>query len=181
MELVLLHGFDGAPANLLAVADAVRHHLPSVAVRVLTGPVRLRSGRWAWWNEGDERYDTPMAALDWLTSRLGPRPVVVAGFSQGGSLALAAAFAQIPTVRGVGCVGGFLPDDTQVGATSAQLFVAHGEADDAVDIFRAESLARQVKRAGINHTLFMHDGGHVWTDEVTAAFVPWLDVIVSSC
>ena len=180
MELVLLHGFDGASANLLGVADAVRHQVPSISVRLLTGPVRLPSGRFAWWNDGDERYGTPRAALGWLTSRLGPGPVVVAGFSQGGALALAAAFAQIPSVRGVGCVGGFLPDDTPVGATSAQLFVAHGEADDAVDVFHAQSLARQAKRAGLNHELFIHDGGHLWTDEVTAAFAPWLDVLVGS-
>ncbi len=180
MELVLLHGFDGAPANLFGIADAVRHHMPGVSVRLLTGPVRLASGRWAWWNDGDERYGTPAAALDWLTPRLGDEPVVVAGFSQGGALALAVAFAGISTVFGVGCVGGFLPDDTRVGPTSAQLFVAHGEADAAVDVFHAESLARQAKRAGLNHELLIHRGGHTWTEEVTATFVAWLDLIVSS-
>lgn len=180
MELVLLHGFDGTPANLLGIADAVRHHMPGMTVRLLTGPVRLSSGRWAWWNDGDERYANAAAALDWLTPQLGDEPVVVAGFSQGGALALAVAFAGVPTVIGVGCVGGFLPDDTCVGPTTAQLFAAHGEADDAVDVFHAESLARQAKRAGLSHTLIIHDGGHVWTDEVTAAFVSWLDVIGSS-
>lgn len=177
MELVLLHGFDSRPENLDDVVEAIHEALPAVVIRVLTGPVHLASGDWAWWNDDDESVATVTDALAWIIPQLGPSPVVVAGFSQGAAVALGVAFAGVSAVVGVGCVGGFVPDDLQPGSLAAPLFIAHGRNDNVVDVFNAESLARRATRHGAAVTLALHDGGHAWTAEVTEAFVAWLTLV----
>ena len=181
MELVLLHGFDSNPGALLGVAAAVRARFPSVLVRLLAGPVRLPSGTFAWWNDDPSASTfttTPADALAWITPRLRGGPVVVAGMSQGGALALAVASARLENVVGVASVGGFAPDNLPLVGTSTPLFIAHGESDEIVDVFHAESLARTARRLGISTTLDLHPGGHAWTEEVTEAFLPWMATVL---
>ena len=177
MELVLLHGHDSMPGALLHVADAVRARFSHVSVRLLTGPVRLASGRFAWWDEADPQFSSAGGALEWIRPKLAERPAIVAGFSQGGALALAVWSAGLEAVAGVASVGGFLADDHPLaaGARSRSLFLGHGEADDIVDVFHAETLIRQATRLGISHGSLVHAGGHEWTPDVTEAFLLWLE------
>lgn len=178
MRLVLLHGYDSSPDAFADVAAAVAEGLPAVRVIAVPGPVVLPSGTLAWWDDNTADSGGAPAALAWLTTELErepDEPTVIAGFSQGGALALAAGFAGLANVVGFACVGGFVPDDTLVTATELPLFIGHGENDEVVDPFHAESLARRASKAGINHHLETHDGGHVWPPSMSEAFVSWLE------
>ncbi len=168
MKLLLLHGHDGIPGDLLPVAEAVRVAITTVSVVLPAGPVRLADGRLAWWNDDDG----PAAAALSLASHFGAEPVVVAGFSQGGAVALASARQR--GVVGVASIGGFLHDPSDLAGTTVAMFVAHGRGDEIVDVFHAESLVRRAGRLNIAHELVLHDGGHEWTPLVTDCFVEWL-------
>ena len=168
MKLLLLHGHDGHPGDLLLVAEAVRSRVSPVSVVVPAGPVPLGNGRFAWWN-GD---DGPAGAVASLASFFGDEPVVVAGFSQGGAVALALSGQR--GVVGVASVGGFLHDPADLSETVASLFLGHGRSDDVVDVFHAESLARRTGRLNMNTEFVLHDGGHEWPLSVTDRFVQWM-------
>jgi predicted esterase len=172
MKLVLLHGHDAIPGDLLGVAEAVRGRLPAVEVALLPGPVRLPSGRFAWWADDDG----PSAGVARVATYANVGPVVVAGFSQGGAVALAAA--NIAGVLGAASIGGFLVEPVAFDESTAPMFIAHGRDDEVVDVFHAESLARRLARANVDHVLVLHDGGHEWPDAVTGKMVAWLATLI---
>ncbi len=180
MELILLHGFDATPADLSAVAESLRWALSGWTVRSIAGPLAVGDGRRAWWNDGDDSFPDARHALAWISEQIGRAPVVIAGFSQGGALALACGFGGAQgapvraNVRGVACIGGFLPDDVVIGGSDVALFVGHGVADDVVDVFHAESLGRVAARHGVVSEVTLHHGGHEWTESITDSLVPWL-------
>ena len=180
MDLILLHGFDATPEDLSDVADSLRARLPGWAVRTIAGPVDLGGGRRAWWNDGDASYPDARHALGWIGDRIGAAPAVIAGFSQGGALSLGCGFGGAQgapvraNVRGVACIGGFVPDDVQIGPSGVALFVGHGVTDDVVDVFHAESLGRLATRHGIANEMRLYDGGHEWPLSLTDSLVSWL-------
>lgn len=180
MELILLHGFDATPADLSYVAESLRSALTGWLVRTIAGPVDVGGGRHAWWDEGDASYPDARHALAWIGDRIGTAPTVIAGFSQGGALSLACGFGGgrggpvRANVRGVACIGGFVPDDVAIGPSGVALFVGHGVADDVVDVFHAESLGRLATRHGIASEVTLHDGGHEWPESITDSLGSWL-------
>ena len=203
MELILLHGFDATPADLSDVAESLRSTLTGWAVRTIAGPVSTEGGRHAWWSEGDGAYRDVGHALAWISDRIGTDPVVIAGFSQGGALALACGFGATPpervggsasgatgstgpsrssgsggpiaaNIRGVACIGGFVPDDVVIGPSDISLFVGHGVEDDVVDVFHAESLGRLATRHAIANEVTLHGGGHAWPESITDSLASWL-------
>jgi predicted esterase len=177
MELVVFHGFDAIPGDLIAIANAVRWAHPDMTVRLLPGPIVRDAGR-AWWVDDDPLFGEPADTVEWLLPQISDAPVIVAGFSQGGGLALAAGFSGHANIVGVASISGFIPDDIELRKIDASLFIAHGDQDQIVDIFHATSLLRKVDRLGITCSQFLHKGGHVWTDEVTDEFVKWLGTLV---
>ncbi len=180
MELILLHGFDATPADLFDVAESLRTALTGWSVRTITGPVEVGGGRRAWWNDDDPRYPDAHHALAWITDHIGTAPAVIAGFSQGGALSLACGFGGangLPVcanLRGVACIGGFLPDGVVIGPSDVALFVGHGVADEVVDVFHAESLGRLAQRHGLVSETSLHEGGHIWPESITDSLVAWL-------
>ncbi len=180
MDLILLHGFDATPADLADVAESLRAELNGWAVRTIAGPVDVGGLRRAWWNDGDPAYPDARHAVAWVVDQIGTAPAVIAGFSQGGALALACGFGGADgapvqaNVRGVACIGGFLPDDLVIGPSDVALFVGHGVADDVVDVFHAESLGRVAARHGIACEVMLHEGGHEWPESISDSLGAWL-------
>jgi predicted esterase len=178
--LVVLHGHGSAPQFVAPIAETLAARTGSVPW-CPSGPHRVPDdgngeGR-AWWGPDDEG---PLAehvrsVVDVLERHGGA--VRIAGFSQGAAMALAVAAAYTAAVPGarpaVIVVAGFLAGDTAVPA-GADVLVVHGDADEVVDPFHGDLVARRCRRNGCDVTEFHHGGGHVWDDAVTAAVAGWL-------
>lgn len=176
MRLVLLHGHGSSPTELSEVADVLR--TCGVEVECPPGPIELGNGTRAWFADpfaepelGCDR--SASAAVVELGKRVDLAGAVVCGFSQGGAMAVAAGFGR-SDLKGVVSVCGFLPEGVNVsGSTNPMLLVA-GDADEVVDPFYSESLARLAKKAGCSVTLATVSSGHRWTPEVSAVVTKWL-------
>ena len=108
--------------------------------------------------------------------------VIVAGFSQGGAMAVAVAthLARHRPALGLQLVvvAGFLPGEVELThlppASNAHALVVLGDADEVVDPFHGELVARRLGRCGWTVTQWHHPGGHQWHEAITAEVLGWL-------
>lgn len=175
LRVVLLHGHAGSPESLLEAAVALADRAP-VQVVLPRGPLEAEDG-WAWWPVGSTCPPAVVAAVAALVTA-DARPTVLAGFSQGGAMALLVAATSASPPAGLAVVAGYVPDQLDApGPASADLppvLVVHGEADDAVDPLHGRLVARWCERAGAAVTSVVYDAGHDWVPETTAALADWL-------
>jgi predicted esterase len=162
--VLLLHGHGGSPDAMAPVARALA---AGTKARVLVPRAPLAvDGGWAWWADDEDGPDG--ALVDSLAHTVaGTGDVIVAGFSQGGALALA-----LPFAPRVACVGGFLAG--QAPAHRPSVLIAHGQADDTVDPQYARMAVRRCRAAGCPVIEHWHDGGHDWPPSVTEALLAWV-------
>lgn len=190
--LIVLHGHDDDPAALAAVAPALVP--PAWTTVVPDGPVATTGGRRAWWRSDDDGAPFPgdvaaaTALVDAVVEQHGSAaPVVVAGFSQGGALALALALRDpsvVPAgstgaIAGVIAVSAWLPDlvglpvDLAGAASRATpVLVAHGGDDDDVPLLLGRSAARLLDRHGVPVAFVTLDVGHRF-DPFIPAIADW--------
>lgn len=195
-RVVLLHGHGEEPAAMASIATALRERT-GATVRTPAAPHRPGdagpaghdregAGPGAWWPDGAEGPDeTTIAAVLADAMAPGDGPVAFVGFSQGGAMALALAAAHrragtagphgasAATTVAVAVVSGFLPGDAAL-PVGAAVLVVHGRADDVVDPFHGELVARRCRRNGCAVDEVLHDGGHAWDGAVTDAVARWL-------
>ncbi|MEI7622064.1 MAG: hypothetical protein WCJ88_00760 [Actinomycetes bacterium] len=147
-----------------------------------------------YWYDVDENGPDPVAlasalfAIDALCTSLlaetglTENDLVVAGFSQGGALALAHLIDPTSVVRpsAVGVLAGYLPSrddhliDLSRSATRPVLF-AHGEDDELVEPIRGRSASKAVHRAGGIVTWAEVSGGHQFGQPLTTVLAAWLE------
>ncbi len=176
MRLVLLHGHASSPHELDGVAGALRAGGADVVCPA--GSIELRDGTRAWF---DDPFAEPASghehsasdALAELSGRVELAGTVVCGFSQGGAMAVTAGFGR-SDLHGVVSVCGFLPEGVSVTESTNPMLLVAGDADEVVDPFYSESLARLAKKAGCSVTLSTVATGHKWTPEVSAVVKKWL-------
>ena len=196
VPILLLGGHGSTAAARRAVEGTLRLALgPAAELHSIGGPVEVAGegpGGLAWWDGDLAEDDWPVlvALLDAAAADLGigDRPIVVAGFSQGGAAALAWAAAPWRTqpLAGVACVAGFLPGCVASALSSAPTadppvlppaLIVITEDDEVVDPFLGGMAARTFRRAGAVVTDVEVDAGHEWTADATAALVDWLAAI----
>ena len=188
---VLLHGRGSNGRDLLGL----RAGLPENTILVTpqaphpAAPWGYGPG-WAWYRYlGEDRVDTStlepsLEALDdvlrTLPARLPvkPGPVVLGGFSQGGTTSLAFALRHPGRVAGVMNLSGFLVDGALEaageGAASLRVFWGHGTADPAIPHEMAvRGRARLVGR-GIEVTSHDYPMGHRIVAEELADVSRWM-------
>jgi phospholipase/carboxylesterase len=179
LRLVLLHGHAGSPESLLEAAVALSDAAP-VQVVLPRGPLVAGEG-WAWWEVGSDCAPEVRAGVADLVGA-DPRPTVLAGFSQGGAMALLVAARSGAAPVGLVVVAGYVPDELAsrpaADAPLPPVLVLHGEGDDAVDPLHGRQVARWVERAGAQVvTSTTYDAGHDWAPETTLALVDWLGAL----
>ncbi len=177
MRLVLLHGHDSAPERLTELSASLVALVPDAEVIVPLGSCDVGPGTYAWWmGEGSD--SEAVAALAALRRRVDLDGSILIGFSQGGALALTAAMDPTMSLRGAVCAGGFLPIGVLVSAGAPPLLLLHGEDDEVVDVFYAETLTRSADKAGIDVTLQTYPGGHRWSDDAAERIAAWIAQVV---
>lgn len=185
---VLMHGRGSHRGDL----QALRSRLPSDWI--LATPQAPHPGHpwgygpgWAWYRyEGDDRVeqaglapslqalDTWLRALD-TTLELEPGPIVLGGFSQGGTMSLAYALTRPGKVAAVLNFSGFLADvplvmDATPHAPRTPIFWGHGLRDPAIPHPLAIRGRERLETAGASLVARDYDIGHwIAADEVADA------------
>jgi probable F420-dependent oxidoreductase len=180
--LVALHGHGDDPASARAWA---RRLAPAGWEIVAPGAPADGDGVRSWFATGARGADAAQLAASVsrvrdvaLRVRASGRPVVVAGFSQGGALALELA-ARVDDVDGVVSICGFLPecDDAEHLRTfpgHAPVLVVGGEQDDHVPAFMSSDAAAVFSATGRPVELDLVGTGHEVADPTVQVVRSWL-------
>jgi phospholipase/carboxylesterase len=182
--LVLLHGRGSDDMDLQPLGQLLAPDATLVLPRApYEGAPMGYGGGWAWYRflggatPDPDHFEASQQALGALLAalpRLGAEgPVVLGGFSQGGTMSLGYALRQPGAVAGVLNLSGFVPDHPSVRPATAgglRVFWGHGRADANVPYAMAESGRAALVAGGADVTPADHAGGHQITqDELTAA------------
>jgi phospholipase/carboxylesterase len=191
--VVLLHGRGADRRDLLGLAP----HLPEGTV--LVTPEAPHPGApwgygpgWAWYRyvaedrvvgstlaDSLERLDTFLAGLSDVVG-FEPGPIVLGGFSQGGTTSLAYALTRPGVVRGVAVLSGFLVDAPDVVPVEAEsladtpVFWGHGLYDPAIP--HALGMRGRIRLEGLEVPLTRFDQpmGHQVSADELAALSEWM-------
>jgi len=194
--LILMHG-RGADASDLR---GLRRWLPDPVSLVLPrapfpGAEWGYGPGWAWYRyEGEDQPEVDSfresqqqldALLASLPDRLGyrPGPVMVGGFSQGGTMGIGHALRRPGTIAGVLNLSGFLPNHPDVPVTTESVqgtsfFWGHGTADPAIPITLAARGRRALADAGADLHVHDYPMGHTISPDEMRDAVAWLDRII---
>ena len=204
--LLLLHGRGSSETDLAGLASAlirsVEGGVAGQRIEVVT-PRAPWPGRpwgygpgWAWYRYlGEDRPDeetleSALAALDAFMERLPevlgrePGPLVVGGFSQGGTISLAWSLTRPGRAAGAVNLSGFLADVAPVqealgAAAGLPVFWGHGRLDPAIPHTLAEKGRKSLREAGARLEIYDHDGGHTITPSEAHSLSDWLSGVLA--
>jgi phospholipase/carboxylesterase len=201
--LVLLHGRGSDMRDLQGLAPVLPENGTLVTPQAPHPGERWGYGPgWAWYEyKGYGEADGPSMReslqlleefLDGLPQRIGfqPGPLVLGGFSQGGTMSLAFALTRPGAVDGVVVLSGFLASEEAIGAGPAAmlsapegeghppLFWAHGTQDPSVPFTLAVEGRRRLREAGIEMDVRDYPMGHWVTPEEMMDLRGWLGASV---
>ena len=185
MAVVLLHGWGAPGDDLVALADELVR--PGTRFFVPEGPlVELGGGR-AWWHLDEARpphawdeqlpsghaphaqvtaaRELVLALVDQIRTRFQPRALALAGFSQGGMLALDVALAARPPVDRVAVLSGVLLADSlpallAEASPRPPVLISHGRQDPLLRFEGGERASQILERRGFPVTWLPFTGGH---------------------
>lgn len=189
--IVLLHG-RGSDMNDL---QGLRAGLPGTAILVtpqapFSGAQWGYGGGWAWYQflggttpepetfvQGQTALREFMEALPG-TLPVKPGPVVIGGFSQGGTSSLAYALRHPGTVAGVLMLSGFLASHPSVNIDNAnglKIFWGHGSVDQMIPFSTGRAGREAIAAAGAELTTGDYQIGHWIDDQELADARGWLN------
>ena len=172
--LVLMHGYGSDEQDMIGLVPSLDSRLFCVSVRA---PHRLDFGGFAWFNiergpegirfdftEALESLEQVFALIAVLQAEYRFASVFIAGFSQGASMALAAAlkrpriFAGVLAMSGV-CGPEILPDDPAL-LRGLQVFISHGRQDSIIPIAQARASKDLLDPLGLDLSYTEYDMPH---------------------
>jgi len=202
--VIWLHGLgaDGydfkpvVPLLSLPAALAVRFVFPHAPVRPVT--INMGMKMRAWYDVlqlggGPEDADGIRASqllLEGLIAREQARGIdtariVLAGFSQGGAIALQTALRHPQRLAGILALSTYLPlaqtlaDERDPANFSTPIFMAHGTHDDMIHVSRAEASRDALKAIGYRIEWHGYPMGHAVCPEEIAAVGAWLSELLA--
>lgn len=171
---------------------ALRFVFPHAPVRAVTinNGVRMR----AWYDivgmdfatradsEGIEESIVQVQALidRELARGIAPQRLLLAGFSQGGAIALSSALRRTQPLGGVIALSTYLPGIEQAAqhlaaeATQQPVFMAHGSGDPVIPMVHAQRSAQALQAMGFNVQWHAYPMGHQVCAEEIAALADWM-------
>jgi len=196
--IVLLHGRGSEMGDLMRM----RPSLPPEAI-VVTPQAPFPAAEWgygpgwAWYRflggtmPEPETFEAGQAALAEYLAALPeslpvrPGPIVLGGFSQGGTSSLAYALRNPGQLAGVLIFSGFLADHPSVRATpetvaDTRFFWGHGRADPMIPFEYAEAGRQALRDAGAELETYDTPGGHAIDPAELRAARRWLDELFAS-
>ncbi len=165
--VIWLHGLGADGEDFVTVANSlglrdVRHILPHAPHRPITVNQGMIMRAWydialegTHWIPSDRDLLDSVAAVDQLIAQqatgLRADKIFLAGFSQGGAVALAAATRHTPHIGGVLALSTYLPLPDQLpppNTSKLPIFMAHGREDPVIEYSRAEHSREILEAAG---------------------------------
>jgi len=189
------HDFESIVPELDLPAEAIRFVFPHAPVR----PVTINAGMVmrAWYDirdaeirrEDEAGVRASQELVEALIAREKERGVkvdrlVLAGFSQGGAIALQTGLRHPESLAGIMALSCYLPLAESLTAEAADanrdtsIFMAHGIADPIVPIARARQSRGQLERLGYPVRWHEYDMPHSVCAEEIAAISAWLRQII---
>ena len=191
--LLLLHGYGANEEDLLGLASYLDARLVCVSARA---PYALDFGGFAWFNievvaegvrfafaEAEEPLVQVLSLVDALRREHRPDRVFIAGFSQGASMALAAAlkrprdFAGVIALSGL-CCPEMLPQD-RASVQGLKVFMSHGRFDPVIPIAQARASSDLLAPLGLDLLYKEYDMPHAIAqpclEDLDAWLRAWLD------
>jgi phospholipase/carboxylesterase len=198
LAVIWLHGLgsDGHDFEPIVPELRLRHPVRFVFPHAPIRPVTINNGveMRAWYDiasfdfraEDDLGIRASAAAVTRLVDRevergVAAERIVVAGFSQGGAIALHLALRESRRLAGVLALSTYLPlAATLAGEKSAAnaalpIFMAHGEYDPVIPIAQAEASRRFLEREGYAVDWHVYPMPHSVCAPEVAAIAAWLD------
>lgn len=198
--IILLHGYGAEGDDLMPLAERLSR--PKVRFFVPAAPFDASPSGRAWWPLGpgdrtshawdDQRpadyRDKPQVLLARravqnllrdVRTRYAPERLVVAGFSQGGMLALDVALTADPPVDRVAALSSLLVAESLPAlhaprASKPLVFESHGRQDPILPFHAGEATSQLLRKYGHAVTFHPFDGGHAITLDVLEALQAFL-------
>jgi phospholipase/carboxylesterase len=191
--LVLLHGVGGDEHQLEHLGERV----PSATLVVLPrGHRSISGGKWGWYRVGlgedgpqiveAEMQEARLKLIEFLAQLqahydIPPSRTWVAGFSQGGVLAAAAALTSPASMAGFAMASGrLLPElDAFIAERNAlrhlRALLVHGRDDDVLPVEGALAAQARLEALGVRSELRLFDGGHSISGAMEDDVARWLE------
>jgi len=190
--LILLHGVG---SNELAMAALMEWFDPRFVVVSVRAPIELQPFAFAWFHvtftddgpviEGDEAVAAWRAASTFVDEAVtaydaDPSRVFLAGFSQGGIVALGTILMTPERVAGAVCMSGRLPPELLAHIAPAErlqakpILLVHGVHDETLGIDFARSAKAFLGTLPVDLEYHEFEMGHSTTDESMAVVAGWL-------
>ena len=186
--LLLLHGYGANEEDLLGLVPHLDTRLICVSARA---PYALDLGGFAWFNieigaegvrfafaEAEKPLVQVLSLVDVLRRTHRPERVFIAGFSQGASMALAAAlkrprdFAGVIALSGL-CCPEMLPEDAAA-VQGLNVFMSHGRFDPIIPIAQARASKDLFTPLGLDLLYKEYDMPHAIAQSCLGDLASWL-------
>jgi phospholipase/carboxylesterase len=182
-------------SNELSMAALAAGFDPRFVVISVRGPIEIRPFAFGWFSiartpdgpavdpsEVEAAWARVMTFIDEALLAYGadPERVFLAGFSQGGIIALGLSLVAGRRIAGAVSMSGWLPPEVVPGAVPdnhrarTPALIVHGTADEEIEVAAGRSSARTLRRFGLAADYAEFAMGHTTTDESLAVVQAWL-------
>ena len=201
-SVIWLHGLGSDAEDLVPAARALAERCVQPLHFVLPRAPRIPVTRYhrfrlrAWFDVVTDDFeqrgspqglDAAVATVERLVQReldrgMAPEQILVAGFSQGGAVALQAALRSAAPLLGVAALSAYLPQRERLPATgrARPVLLAHAPDDDVVPIAAAESARDWLCERGHAVSWWTGGSGHRLSADALDALARWLDALLGA-